>query len=306
MKVLLVVAVVALIHGSYATLLIKGPTEPVVEGQHVKLECMYSDSELNITQVHFEVYYQGIQRWSPVWEENWCFRTLGVHRTAEKLVLIIPYVGQYRKGPYRCVSDAENVTAPDNSSQELSFKVHYMSELSLSREGYTSHLGFEELQVRLGEDVVVKCSTSSSEEPSYQWKKNGGDWILPSSTLTLEKMNATDGGQYTCMAEHPFLKSLNKRRTITITVLPKTSYLKRLYEGGLWYEPSNSRLILITSAAAVSFLVLILFMIASLYRRAKQTKTSKGPIDDRSQKKPIYKSSVESLPSTYGDKQPLV
>lgn len=48
-----------------------------------------------------------------------------------------------------------------------------MGELSLSREGYTSYLGVpQELKVRLGDDVVVKCSASSSEEPSYYWNKD--------------------------------------------------------------------------------------------------------------------------------------
>lgn len=39
-----------------ATLLIKGPTEPVVEGDTVTLECLLSDSEYNISQVHFEIF----------------------------------------------------------------------------------------------------------------------------------------------------------------------------------------------------------------------------------------------------------
>lgn len=39
-----------------ATLLIKGPTQPVLEGQAVTLECRYSDSEFNISQVRFEVF----------------------------------------------------------------------------------------------------------------------------------------------------------------------------------------------------------------------------------------------------------
>lgn len=48
-----------------------------------------------------------------------------------------------------------------------------MGELSLSREGYSSYLGIpQELKVRLGDEVVLKCSASSSEEPSYFWNKN--------------------------------------------------------------------------------------------------------------------------------------
>lgn len=39
-----------------ASLVIKGPSEPVLEGDAVTLECLYTDSDLNISQVHFEVY----------------------------------------------------------------------------------------------------------------------------------------------------------------------------------------------------------------------------------------------------------
>ncbi|XP_068591475.1 CD166 antigen [Cebidichthys violaceus] len=298
MKLLLVAAVFALIHGSSATLLIKGPTQPVLEGQSITLECLSSDSELNISQVHFEVFSQYMQRWRPVWERSWCFYSMKIERTADSLVLSIPHAGRFYEGPYRCVSDADNVTETYISSPLLDFKVHYMGELSLTREGYTSYLSVpQELKVRLGDDVVVRCSASSSEEPSYFWNKDGDDWILPSSTLTLRKIRAMDEGQYTCMAEHPSVESLSKKRTISITVLSKDAR---------WYESSNGRLMLMTSAAALSLLVFILSMSVFLCRRAKRAKTCKGPIDDRSQKKPIYKASVESLPSTCADKQPLV
>ena len=120
---------------------------------------------------------------------------------------------------------------------------------------------------------------------------------MPSSTLTLRKVSAEDEGEYTCMAENRAVESLNKKRTVRITVLP---------EDASWYESSNGRLILMTSAAAVALLVFVLSVSVFLCRRAKQTKTSKGPIDDHSQKKPIYKGSSESLPSACGDKQPLV
>lgn len=297
MKLLLVIAAVALIHGSYATLLIKGPSKPVVKGQLFKLECMYSDSEFNISQVHFEVFSKYMQSWRTVFEGFGCFYLVEIERT-EDTISLTTYGGRYYDGPYRCVSDAENVTAPDNSSEVLSFQVHYMEDLMVSRNGFSSYLGVpQELKVRAGEDVVLKCSTSSSEEPTYLWKKNGNDWILPSSTLTLKKVSAMDSGEYTCMAEHPTVESLNRKRTINITVLP---------EDAPWYATSNGRLILMTSAAAVSLVVFILSMTVFLCRRAKKARTSKGPIDDRSQKKPIYKNSVESLPSTCGDKQPLV
>lgn len=37
-----------------ATLVIQGPTEPVLEGQKITLECQYKDSDLNISQVRLE------------------------------------------------------------------------------------------------------------------------------------------------------------------------------------------------------------------------------------------------------------
>ncbi|KAK2844839.1 hypothetical protein Q5P01_011498 [Channa striata] len=297
MKVLLVVLLGALFQGSYATLLIKGPIEPVLEGDTVTLECLFTDSEVNISQVRFEVFSKYVQGWHEVYERSWCFYSMVIEQTANSLFLTIPRAGRYFEGPYRCVSDAENVTAPDNASTPLGFKVNYMGDVMLSREGYTSYLGVpQELRVRLGEDVVLTCSASSSEEPDFFWNKEGSDWILPSPKLTLNKVTAMDQGQYTCMAKHS-VQSLSKKRTISITVLP---------ENAPWYESSNGRLILMTSAAGTAIMVFILSVTVFLCRRAKQSKTSKGPIDDRSQTKPIYRASVESLTSTTADKQPLV
>lgn len=297
MKVLLFVGLVAVIHGSYATLLIKGPTEKVLEGDRVTLECVYADSDYNISQVHFEYFSKYMQQWSRFQERFMCFRMAEVSRTADSLVLTVARAESYSGGTFRCVSNADNVTEPDNSSLPLTFKVHYMREPYVSREGFSSYLGIpKELRVRAGDDVVLKCSAASSEEPSYFWSKEGSDWILPSSTLTLSKVTEMDGGEYTCVAQHS-VESLSKKRSVSVIVLP---------EDAAWYETSYGRLVLMTSAAAASLLVLLVSMSVFLCRRAKQARSSKGPIDDHSQKKPIYKASVESLPSTCADKQPLV
>lgn len=55
-----------------ATLLIKGPTQPVLEGERITLECLYSDSELNISQVHFEVFSKVSHgnKWVGGWERK--------------------------------------------------------------------------------------------------------------------------------------------------------------------------------------------------------------------------------------------
>lgn len=66
--------------------------------------------------------------WRPIMERYmeryWCFYSLKIQQLADRLVLSIPRAGRYYEGPYRCVSNDENVTEPDNSSQPLSFKVH--------------------------------------------------------------------------------------------------------------------------------------------------------------------------------------
>ncbi|KAM8869357.1 cell surface glycoprotein MUC18 [Spinachia spinachia] len=301
MKVVLIAAVVALIHiHNAATLLIKGPTQPVLEGQSFTLECLTSDdSELNISRVHFEVFSQYTKRWHPVGQRSWCFYTMQVERTEDSLSLSVLRAGRSSEGPYRCVYDGHNATAADVASPLLEIYVHYMGELSLTRKGYSSYFGAPaELKVRPGDDLVLSCSASSSEEPTYLWNKEGDDWFLPSSTLTLEKITATDEGQYTCTAKHPSVESLSKKRSISITVLSKDAR---------WYESSNGRLLLMTSTAAASLLVFVVSMSVLLWRRAQSAKTCKGPIDDRSQKKPMYRSSVESLPSsTCADHQPLV
>ncbi|XP_059194749.1 uncharacterized protein si:ch211-79k12.1 [Centropristis striata] len=301
MKVLLVAALVALIHGSYATLLIKGPTHFVTPRTPAILECQYSDSEHNISQVFFE--YLDPTGWH-LYDETWYDQRIAfcgpwrffVKRTEEQVALQLNYMINVRF-PHRCVSHAENVTDADRYSQPLSLKVYDFRYMELQRDGYSMSLNGKELKVRQGEDVVVNCSATSSEEPRFSWSRDGDDWILPSPTLTLRKIKETDGGKYTCIADHPTEDDLTNKLSFTITVLP---------EDAPWYETSYGRLVLMTSAAGASLLVFVLSMSIFLCRRAKQAKTSKGPIDDRSQKKPIYKTSVESLPSTCADKQPLV
>ncbi|XP_068616511.1 immunoglobulin superfamily DCC subclass member 4 [Brachionichthys hirsutus] len=298
MSVFLFVAVAALLHGSYATLVIKGPTEPVLEGEMLTLECLYSDSELNVSRVHFEMFSTYSSSWRPLRERSWCRNRVQIKQTTGSLVLSIPKAGQYDEGPYRCVSDAPNATAPDFSSQEFIVKVHYMGQLIVTREGFTNYLGLpQDLRVRSGDDVVLQCFVSSSEDAVYYWNREGDDWILPDSKLALKKVVASESGLYTCRAEHPDIASLSKSRTVRITVLPADAP---------WYQSTDGSLVLMTSAAAAVFLLVLIFMSVALYLRAKRAKTSKGPIDDRSQKKPIYKTSVESLPPNCGDKQPLV
>ncbi|XP_056879200.1 uncharacterized protein si:ch211-79k12.1 isoform X9 [Takifugu flavidus] len=392
MKPVFAVVGVLLLHGSLATLLIKGPTGPILEGEQITLECLYSDAEFNISQVHIEMFSKYTKQWRPFSQRFWC-RGYGteVRMTPDRLLMSVPYASTLYDGSYRCVSDGKNATTPDSCSQVLTIKVHYMGQLSMTREGYSRYLGLsEELKVRSGDDVVLKCSTSASETSIYTWSKNGSDWILPSSQLALMKVSSADGGRYTCTAQHPSVEALRKSRSISISVLPgETALLQVLFcrfcspgsvlqvlfsrfsspgsllqvlfcrfssPGSLlqvlfsrfcspgsvlqvlfiiifisnllvvqvlqspcdacllmwstgdapWYHTSNGQVLLVTSVAAAFLLVFVVSVSVFLCSRAKGIKTAKGPIDDHSQKKPIYRTSAESLLSTTADKQPLV
>ncbi|XP_051576271.1 uncharacterized protein si:ch211-79k12.1 [Myxocyprinus asiaticus] len=302
--IFLVVLALTYLQSSNASLVIKGPSEQILEGQDVTLECVDTDSELNISSVHFERFSKYMKRWyrlesDQVYFYRRCFLyDVDVRREEGRLLLFISSIQSWSEGPYRCIS--ENSSAPDNTSQPLTIPIHYMREVSVHRAG----LGYltryfnsvQDLKVRSGDDVELECSTSASETPEYFWAKEGEDWILPSNKLKLEQVRAMDGGRYTCTAQSPTMQSLMKKRTINVTVLP---------EDAAWYESTTDHVALMASAAGLLLLVIILSMTAYLCHRAKQRK-SKGPIDDRSQKKPIYRTSVESLPSTVSDKQPLV
>ncbi|MCI4374794.1 hypothetical protein PGIGA_G00010250 [Pangasianodon gigas] len=302
--VLLTAVIFALLRNSTASLFVQGPTESVLEGESVTLECLDSESEINMSSVHFEKLSRHMQMWHRLdmygygYYYRRCFwYDADVRREDGRLLLTLGRVQTWSAGVYRCVSD--NATNVDNSSLPFKLTVHYMREVSVNRVGANIFSRYltpqDDLRVPLGDDVELDCSTTASETPQYSWLKEGEDWMVPSSKLKLKKVREQDSGKYTCTAQHPSVSSLTKKRTINLTVLP---------EDAAWYESTTGQC-LIVSAAGFFLLVIILSMMVFLCCRAKQNK-SKGPIDDHSQKKPIYKNSVESLASTAGDKQPLV
>ncbi|XP_012994719.1 vascular endothelial growth factor receptor 2 [Esox lucius] len=302
----LLAIIVAYAYSSHATLLIQGPDKPVLENGNITLRCLVSSSELNTSQVHFEKFSKYLMQWYRLGEGYMyrrCFPEFTLKREGDSLLLSISRVYSYfHQGLYRCVAD--NTTTNENASQPLAITVSYMRELSVYDVSSSSRNFIKEnLHVTAGENVEVECSTTASEKPQYLWQKVGEDWIQSSSKLKLKKVRMEDSGVYACVATHPTESSLKKRLNISITVLPAS--VNSFQQA--WFNSTN--VMLMSLAVGLVLLVLILSMTAFLVRRAKQTKSTKstkGPIDDHSQKKPIYKASVESLPSTSGDTQPLV
>lgn len=292
---------------SDAYLIVRGPQKPIVAGDMVTLECFDSNSTANMSQVHFERSSKFSEGWYRLESDRYyrghyfcSWRYFEINLEDDHLFLTTYGIQSYMEGLYRCVSD-EDLPGADNASAPLAITVHYMYDLSFTRGGLGGYYNrfldaLQDLRVPLGSDVEVNCSASASETPEYFWQKEGSDWILPSKTLTLRKVTPADEGTYTCTAKHPSVASLSKSRSFTLTILP---------EDACWYESTDGRIALAAGAAGMVLLVLAVSMTAFLCRKAKHRQT-KGPIDDRSQTKPIYKGSAESLASTTGDNQPLV
>ncbi|KAJ8005277.1 hypothetical protein DPEC_G00144960 [Dallia pectoralis] len=302
-SVTLIAIIIALAYSCHATLTILGPDEPVLENSNVTLECLVTNSELNISQVHFEKFSKYLKQWYRLGDRlmyRHCFPDFTVKQRGDSLFLSVSHVYSYfHQGLYRCAAD--NATVVDNSSEPLAVMVSYLRELSVYNVASSSREFIKEnLRVTVGQDVEVECTTSSSEEPQYFWQKVGEDWIQASSKLKLKKVRIEDSGVYACIAKHPTVSSLKKRFNMTITVL----LVRNLPLHQDWFSSTN--VMMMTSAVGLVLLMLILLLTAFLVCKAKQARSAKGPIDDHSQKKPIYKASVESLPSTSGDTQPLV
>ncbi|XP_061111397.1 vascular endothelial growth factor receptor 3 isoform X2 [Conger conger] len=303
MKGFFILATLTLVYPrwNYASLILQGPQVPVEEGDYLSLECQ-SDLDSNMTDVHFEKFSKHMQKWFRLepyayGRYRFCsYYDMEVSREQGSLSLSFSHIQSYMEGSYRCVSN--NAANPENSSLPVYIPVHYMREITVYKEGVNAvsrYFQRLDLRVRVGEDVELNCNVSASMDPQITWMKEGEDWLVLSSKLKLKNVRVEDSGSYTCVAQHPSISSLKRSRTVNVTVLPDAP----------WYDTTEGRLTLMISASGVGLLLLIMSVSICLCRRASGRKR-KGPIDDRSQKKPVYMVSTESLPSNNGDKQPLV
>ncbi|TRY94709.1 hypothetical protein DNTS_021602, partial [Danionella cerebrum] len=268
--VLATVLAFSFLQGSTALLEVRGPSEPILEGQDVSLECVDTESQLNMSTVHFERFSKYTRNWYRLEMDQELFYRrcflydVDVRREEGRLRVFIASIQWSSEGPYRCVTES-SVTA-DNSSEPFTLPIHYMREVAVHRAG----LGYlkryfnsvQDLRVRLGEDVELECSTSASEEPGYFWAKEGEDRLLASNKLKLGKVRSEDSGRYTCSAQSPTVLSLMKKRTISITVLP---------EDAAWYESTNGRIGLTMSCAMFVLLAM------TIPRRNPSTDPAQSP-----------------------------
>ncbi|ETE61484.1 Cell adhesion molecule 3, partial [Ophiophagus hannah] len=155
-----------------------------------------------------------------------------------------------------------------------------------------------------GNNVTLECLISYGDNMldfTFQKYSKGDDWILPSGSLTLYKVNKEQAGTYTCQAHHPTLPQLTKSKSIRLLVeSPKRSFS---FESVL--SLSTPMLALAVALPAVLLLLLIL-VFAFLIPRHRAAALKKMALEESGQRTPIYKGSLDSVPSVRGDTQPLV
>uniref|UniRef100_A0A8C3HM97 Ig-like domain-containing protein n=1 Tax=Chrysemys picta bellii TaxID=8478 RepID=A0A8C3HM97_CHRPI len=69
-----------------------------------------------------------------------------------------------------------------------------------------------------GEDLELQCSADASQPPQYEWSRQGDDWVVASSTLTLPHVSREQAGTYVCRAQHPSLPHLARSRAVRLDV----------------------------------------------------------------------------------------
>ncbi|XP_064425410.1 tyrosine-protein kinase receptor ver-3 isoform X2 [Latimeria chalumnae] len=300
MQLLLTVVLVGLLSIQTAkagkpVVVLKDHNGPVLEGEDITLECMVGD-EANASSYAFEVYSKWMGSWYRVDTLTrfrcWMYNA-NISRADGRLLLQISNVYSRYSGPYRCASMEENSTSVSDS---VTFPVHFLREICLSKASFRSYFqsGISELTVAPDEDVEVDCNAYASETPQYQWQRDGDDWVEVTSRLKLQKVSMEQAGTYTCRASHPSVPNLVKYKSFMLRV-EKASFTSGLSEMSL----------ILAIVAPVIILLLVIGGIASYIHMRRSTK-EKGPLVGTGYKAPIYKGSLESVPSTVGDDHPLV
>ncbi|KAH0631690.1 hypothetical protein JD844_006147 [Phrynosoma platyrhinos] len=248
---------------------------------------------------------------SPQWLHAWvslekgsklpcCFYDVVVSQEGGRLLLTIRSVQSWHAGTYRCLSS--NATS-NASSAELDLQIEYLHGIFLSRANSWCGTVGDSVTVLEGDDLELRCSAEASRAPLYEWSREGEDWIVASSSLALAKVNQEQAGIYTCRARHPSVAQLAKSKSLRLFVEGS--------QRGLVLESALS-LSTPTLALTVGLPALLLLMVIAVFAllivrlRGQAAAKKKAAQEDPGQRTPIYKDSLESVPSVVRDTHPLV
>ncbi|XP_053123044.1 uncharacterized protein LOC128332601 [Hemicordylus capensis] len=284
----------------------------ILEGSNVTLECLSDEEGEDLSGFTFQRYSKWLKSWISLDQVNQLrclFYDVTVNRDDGHLLLTIGNLQSWHTGLYRCVSsNANTVSANDSSSatnasfsRELDVQVEYLHGIFLTRSNTWCGTVGDSVTVLEGSDLELICSADASQTPDYQWQKEGDDWISMTNTLTITKASQEDSGTYTCQAWHPTLRQLTQSKSISVFV----ERSQRAFTLESVMSLSTPMLALAVALPAV-LLLLVVLVIAILIPRHRAAAKKKAAPEESGQRTPIYKGSLESVPSVVADTHPLV
>ncbi|TFJ96682.1 HLA class II histocompatibility antigen, DR alpha chain-like [Platysternon megacephalum] len=218
---LLLLAALALrwAHGEIPTVRLIDQEGPILEGSYVTLECLTDEAGADMSQFTFQKYSRWLQSWvsldNPDRLRCWFF-DVNVTRADGRLLLAIGALQSWHTGHYRCV--AANSTGNATASAELSLRVEYLRSVFVTRAHTWCGTVGDAVAVLEGEDLELQCSADASQPPQYEWSRQGDDWVVASSALSLPQVSRDQAGTYVCRAQHPGLPPLARSRAVRVEV----------------------------------------------------------------------------------------
>ncbi|XP_061454057.1 carcinoembryonic antigen-related cell adhesion molecule 20-like [Rhineura floridana] len=275
---------------------------PIFEGSNVTLECLTDEEGEDLSGFTFQKYGKWLHSWislDTASELRCWFYSVAVSRDDGRLLLTINDLKSWHAGSYRCI--ASNATGNASFSDELDLQMEYLHGIFLARTNTWCATVGDSVTVLEGSDLQLRCTADASQTPLYEWTREGDDWVVVSSDLTFAKVNREQAGTYTCHAQHPTLPQLSKSKSVRLFVEGS--------ERGFTLESvlSLSTPVLALAVALPAVLLLLVIMVfAFLIPRRRAAAKKKAAQEDSGQRTPIYKGSLESVPSAVGDTHPLV
>lgn len=279
-------------------IIVEEPRGAIRVGADVTLQCLAPGIDLELCK--FQKYHKWMRMWLD-FDTTTSFRcwfyNFNVTRESGELLLQVKNVYRGHAGPYRCVCNGSQSHIRSNA---LTIPLMYLDDVTILEPGTHFHQYMRSprvVRVMRGKSVELACSATASHTPTYQWKKEGSDWIYPNATLRIEEISSEDAGTYTCTATHPSNPILAHSRSVQVQV--ETEPLGSLQLGEL-----NLLLAVIVPAVAMMFVVVAVVTCVRRARRGKWRKMQQ--LDDEVVKTPIWKGVSIHSPTTISDSVPLV
>ncbi|XP_054855587.1 sialic acid-binding Ig-like lectin 16 [Eublepharis macularius] len=284
------------------TLHISTQEGPFLEGSNVTMECLTDEEGEDLSGFFFQKYNKWLHTWISLDSETqlrcW-FYDVSVSHEEGRLLLSISNLRSWHTGPYRCASSNATGNASTSTAQDL--QVEYLHNIFLTRSNTWCGTIGDTITVLEGADLELLCSADASKDPIYEWTREGDDWVVASNSLTLPKVNRKQAGTYNCQARHPTLPQLTKTKSLRLFVEGS----ERGFTLQSVLTQSTPMLALAVAVPAV-LLLLVVLVFAILIPRHRALAKKKAAPEDSGQRTPIYKGSLESVPSAVGDTHPLV